>query len=1025
MELEAVLKTLEYHQSSGYLSGSDLDSDPDYAHIFRKAKRDCSLHGAFILRSSEFGAGRGSIPVVYVCTAKTEPDALRIHRLVWNQNIVPFLIVISPAAVRLYPGFSYSQPSGPDPDPDAGALRALKSFADVAPALGGLNADAIHSGEIWRQWGTAVTPETRVDWQLLGSLEKLDGWLRTSGVEDRLLAHAVIGKFVYLHYLRERTILSDRKFEEWGIAPGEVFGRGLRLRSFKRLLESLDTWLNGSVFPIPDRNLAEFGEERLRQVAAVFQGDTIDGQLHLDFPAYDFSFIPIETLSVIYQQFLHSTESEGGASAGDARGAYYTPVPVVNLMLDRLDAVRPLGAGMRVLDPSCGSGAFLVQCYRRLIEERLRAQPDVPVKATELRRLLVESIYGFDVDEDACRIAEMSLILTLLEYISPPDLTHTNFKLPALSGRNIHRVNAFGDPATKEFEKTFDWVVGNPPWMALDPRNLGQIDRPVHDWIKENEAQRPTGGYQVAEAFCWRAGDFLATDGFVHLLLPAMTLFRNESRGFRREFLSANRLAFVANFANFSDILFAGRSEVPAASLLFSVGDAAGQEWVEVYSPFVANHPTSAPHRAGKRKLLWSLVINGSELRAVPYGQIRAGDALAWKIAMWGSPVDRSLIQRVRRRFSTIGDLEDKGLVRLAQGLELRTGESTEPTESHPELAGTPLLDVKRLKRTKYLFRFPKASIKEVTPEKTAVRKGRYRNAIQICNPPHVIVGEARTFAVLSDEFLVIPHPQIGIGSGDRRLLAALAAYLNTDFSYYYEFLLTAQAGIQKSITTLQSLRSLPVPFSDTDGLGPWVELQGEIEREIGERDRFDFGSFVDRLNELAATALGFEDRERWAVHDLVSVKMSLTRGKVGPDAVSAPTDQEVVGYGETLRAELDGFLDGDAPGRHAVQIIRGASSGMIEIALRPEAEEPLPVALVAASSQTVARLDAVRSRLIEKRADWLYFDRNLRVYEQDRTYVLKPLQRLEWTRTQAMIDAGDLIAEILSSDHASPGGVQ
>lgn len=1023
MELAAVLETLDYTASSGYVSGGDLDRDPDYGHIFRKAKRDCSLHGVFLLQSSEFGAGRGSIPVVYVCDAPSEPEALRIHRLVWNQNVVPFLIVVSPAAVRLYPGFSYSPPSASDPDPDAGALRALKSFEEVAPVLSALKGGAIHDGEIWREWGSAVRPETRVDWHLLESLEKLDAWLRSSGIEDRLLAHAVIGKFVYLHYLRERAILSDRKFEEWGIAPGEVFGRGLRLRSFERLLESLDGWLNGSVFPIAHRSLAEFGEKRLREVAAVFQGDTIEGQLHLDFPAYDFSFIPIETLSVIYQQFLHSTDGETGESTGDARGAYYTPVPVVNLMLDRLDAFWPLRAGMRVLDPSCGSGAFLVQCYRRLIEERLRTQPENPIKPTELRRLLGESIFGFDVDEDACRIAEMSLVLTLLEYIRPPDLTHTNFKLPALSGRNIHRVNAFGDPATKPFEKSFDWVVGNPPWMALDTKKLSQIDRPVYDWMKENASSRPTGGYQVAEAFSWRAGDFLAPNGFAHLLLPAMTLFRNESKVFRREFLCANQVSFVANLANFSDVLFAGRSEVPAASLLFSAEGAGGEEWVEVYSPFVANHPTGATNP--KRKLLWSLVVNASELRSLPYSQIRSGEALAWKIAMWGSPVDQSLIQRSRRQFSTIGDLEDQGVIWLAQGLELRTSNSTEPTEPHPELAGTSVLDVKQLKKTKYLFRFPQPSIKKVPPGKTDVRKGRYRNAIRICNPPHVIIGEARTFAVLSDEFLVVPHPQIGIASANRPLLAALAAYLNADFSYYYEFLLTAQAGVQKSITTLQSLRSLPVPFSGRDGLDPWVELYGEIEREIGDRDRFDFGTIIERLNELVATALGLEERERWAVHDLVRVKMSLTRGKVSPDAVSAPSDPEIQGYAETLRSELDGFLDGDAPGRHAIRILRGSLSGMIEIALHPQAQKPLPVTLAAANSDIARQMDVARSRLVEKRADWLYFDRNLRVYEPDRTYILKPLQRLEWTHTQAMIDAGDLIAELLARDHAAPTGVQ
>ena len=47
---------------------------------------------------------------------------------------------------------------------------------------------------------------------------------------------------------------------------------------------------------------------------------TAEGQEHLDFDAYDFSFIPIETLSVIYQQFLHAAEYAPGRSEGRERG---------------------------------------------------------------------------------------------------------------------------------------------------------------------------------------------------------------------------------------------------------------------------------------------------------------------------------------------------------------------------------------------------------------------------------------------------------------------------------------------------------------------------------------------------------------------------------------------------------------------------------------------------------------------------------------------------------------------------------
>src|SRR6185437_6479346 len=184
----------------------------------------------------------------------------------------------------------------------------------------------------------------------------------------------------------------------------------------------VDTWLNGAVFPLSAPDINEVGAEALRKVMSVFHGEqAANAQLPL-FSFYDFSFIPIETLSVVYEQFLHALPGSAGQSEGEARAAYYTPLPLVNFMLDRLDANLPLQPGMRVLDPSCGSGAFLVQCYRKLIECRRQAIGR-KLSPAQLDGLLTRHIFGVDIDEDACQIAELSLSLTLLDYVDPPDLT--------------------------------------------------------------------------------------------------------------------------------------------------------------------------------------------------------------------------------------------------------------------------------------------------------------------------------------------------------------------------------------------------------------------------------------------------------------------------------------------------------------------------------------------------------------------------------------------------------------------------
>jgi hypothetical protein len=1045
VELKELLGTLEYDRSPNFLPAERLAADRDNAHIYRKASEECGLYGVYALRGSLFGTAQADIPVVYVCHAESEQEADAIHKKVWNQNVAPFVLVASPRNIRLYSGFKYGRPNQQLlAGEESGVLRTLTSFNEVASTLKAFRAECVDSGDLWKEWGTAVTPESRVDWKLLKNLEQLDQWLVGSGIEDRSLSHSIIGKFVYLRYLKDRQILSDRKLEEWNLTPAEVFSRGVSMESFLTLIDRLDDWLNGSVFPITNSKIRQLGVHRLRQVAAVFNGDTVYGQLHLDFEAYDFSFIPIETLSVIYEQFLHAAGHESGHSEGRRRGAYYTPVPLVNFMLDQMDVRKPLQPGMRVLDPACGSGVFLVQCYRKLIEQKVRKSNSVRPKPVELRDLLTEHIFGIDRDSDACQIAELSLILTLLDYVKPPDLTQTRFKLPVLGGKNIFQGDAFDEASdwSKAFLKhPFDWVVGNPPWIELHSERLDALDKAVFNWIGRNKNERPTGGNQVAEAFAWRACEWMAREGLIGLLVPAMTFFKYESKSFRKAFFGRTDVWSVANFANLAEVLFAGRSRVPAAALFYSCRTAEDErphpETVEVYSPFVANQVVHDPGGPGRRVEIWSIVVNASEIWDVRYSDILTGDELPWKIASWGTPFDNRLLESVSHRFPMIKDLEEKGVLFLSEGLQLRakrernTGEELEP---HPDLAGKPILDVDPLKKRRYLFRLPQESIGRVPKENTYVRKGRFALPFSVSEPPHVLVGASRSFAIYHDRFLIVPPRQIGIASRDKNqsFLKALALYLNSDFAFYYQFFASPQLGVKRLVSTLRALRHLPVPFQydHLGSLAPWITLfqRAQALPENGEQffdnqneDRFDneLATILNELNDLTSEALRLDSRQRAAVHDLVHIRMALDDGRVGSAATRPPTKAELRTYATRLQSELDDFLGEDSAARHRIEVCTDGQSGIVEIELVRDARQRQPIGILDAGDAAARQFEEARHLLREKRSQWVYFNRNLRIYEGATTYLFKPFRRMHWAESQAIVDAGEVIAETLQPNDA------
>jgi N-6 DNA Methylase len=1050
MDVTRFLSELGYPQSPGFLLVSenlDLSSVVDYGHVFRQAASGpCSLQGVYSLREvPETSSGAPVVPIVYVCRADTEDEADSIHRLVWNQDVAPFLLVHTPAGVKLYSGFRYD---GSRKGSARGILRALQAFDDIHELIESFHAEAIDSGQLWKNFGREVKPEQRVDWKLLENLRALDKWLRTEGGLEKHVSHALIGKYVYLHYLRDRDILSERKLASWGLETAQVFGRHARLASVAKLSRRLEEWLNGQIFPIDFESADAPRQEHLSWIAGTFAGDTVSEggarQLGLDFKAYDFSYIPIETLSVIYEQFLHTPEEESDKAKGREVGAYYTPLPVVNFMLAELEDRLPLQKGMAVFDPSCGSGAFLVQCYRRLIEKEM-AREKCSLRPRELRDLLQQHFFGIDRDPDACSITELSLLLTLLDYIDPPDLENTAFRLPALRDRNVFHGDFFGDdPAWQRqlSRRTKVWIVGNPPWKKLSPGELREEDRLAWDWMAANLDGDPIGDNQVAQAFAWRVADYLQPDGYVGLLLPAMTLFEARSKDFRAAFFKRMKVDAIANFANLAEVLFGGRSRVPAAAFFYHLRESeranSPDEAIAAYSPLVANQEATRPISEHKRNESWSLVVNTSEVRNIPLAEVADGDGLPWKLASWGSQLDLRLLQKLQRKFETLASLEEKELLVLSQGPELRPNhikKGSERTKKCAEVVGKKMLNMNALRGARKIFSFPQKALKANAAH--YIRRGAVEGLV-VCRPPHIIVNAARRFAVYSDDYLIIPSRQVGIAStsDDRLLLKALSLYLNSDFALYHQFLTSAQFGVQRGVATLAALREMPVPLAGLSHreLEKWQDLHTRLvatsreglpavpkaQTSFLDGPAGNLAALLEELNEMTSCALGLDSCERVLLHDLVKIRLELNDGKIGQVAVRPPDNTEVRRYAKRLKQQLDAFVGSSLRKKHEVDVVYDQLSGMVGVELVGDTPTARSVTVTPADEATGALLDKTRRRLLLRRSQWVYFNRNLRIYEGSRTFIFKPMQRFHWTESQALFDAREIIAETLTEEHAS-----
>src|SRR6266567_5860924 len=165
---------------------------------------------------------------------------------------------------------------------------------------------------------------------------------------------------------------------------------------------------------------------------------------------YEFSVLPADILGQVYEQFLgkvirltptHQVLVEEKPEVRKAGGVYYTPTFIVNyivqqtlskLLEGKKPGLRGSASKIKIVDPACGSGSFLIVAYQYLLDwHRDRYVEDGPEKhhkelyqgaggqylltTQEKKRILLNSIYGVDIDPQAVEVTKLSLLLKVLE----------------------------------------------------------------------------------------------------------------------------------------------------------------------------------------------------------------------------------------------------------------------------------------------------------------------------------------------------------------------------------------------------------------------------------------------------------------------------------------------------------------------------------------------------------------------------------------------------------------------------------
>lgn len=358
--------------------------------------------------------------------------------------------------------------------------------------------------------------------------------IRNPDLSQRELNFAVQRTIDRIVFLR---ICEDRGIEEYGKLQMQLNGTNIYKR-LVQLFSQADDRYNSGLFHFQREKERHEEPDKLTPNISIDDKPLKDIINRLYYPEspYEFSVLSADILGQVYEQFLgkvirltagHQAKVEEKPEVRKAGGVYYTPKYIVDYIVKNtvgklVEDKKPKEAKkLRVLDPACGSGSFLLGAYQYLLDWHLKwyidnepekwskfKQPTVyqgpspdprtpnwNLTTAEKKRILLNNIYGVDIDSQAVEVTKLSLLLKVLEGENNQTLANQlrmfhERALPDL-GDNIkcgnsligpdfyqqqtmlddderYRINVFD--WEKEFPEImkaggFDAVIGNPPYI--------------------------------------------------------------------------------------------------------------------------------------------------------------------------------------------------------------------------------------------------------------------------------------------------------------------------------------------------------------------------------------------------------------------------------------------------------------------------------------------------------------------------------------------------------------------------------
>lgn len=740
---------------------------------------------------------------------------------------------------------------------------------------------------------------------------------------------------------------------------------------FFKLIKYLKEKFNGNLFEIDyQQEEKEINEDVLNMLCDFLTAnkEMDNAQLSL-FPFYDFNIIPIELISSIYEILL-------GKEKKNNDKAFYTPEYLVEYIVDRTVGKYLIkNNSCKVLDPSCGSGIFLVKSLQKVLEKNINDNGYIENKNI-ISELVGKNIYGIDYNEESVDVTIFSIYITLFDYQDPKKLKE--FKLPLLKNKNIIFGDFFDDNKIISIKDiNFNFILGNPPW--------GHVEQKLYKQYCKNKNMSPQNG-EISVAFLLKVQDIANIDTECSLIVPSKLLYKGKKPSIilRKNLLTNTQINQIMEISSLRKQIFKG-AIAPATIISFNCKKNSLEHKIE----YISLKPNKISNLYG------IIMIEPDDIKYVKQELLLENDFL-WKILVYGGYWDFELISNIFKKFDTIKKIILKYHLMMTKGLQDNDGDKKDA--SH--FIGKKILDSNKAINHFYLNK------EEYTLfDKNEIHRIRDN---RIFEGPYVLFKkgiEARNYsikAVYTEENYLYRESINSIKGtkNDKNILLNICGLLNSSLFSYFNLMLGSSVGIEREQIFLGELEKYPYSYSQK-----LVEMVEKIQQTNSEEA---FNKIKLELDKYVIDMFGFQQEDKYFIDYATSIQIPLISG----------TYQEKKCDRKTLKDYINIFLNiwsrqFNGSGVYlAVNIYPNIKNKFTAIQIKFSFK--IQDTLIKFVNTTDINIDLLTKFMIYKFNDHFYQTKDIIEFLEDSFIIVKPIEIKNWHPAKAVKDAYKVLNAIL-----------